>query len=303
MNYNQHTLCPQQPHLSNITTQITHISPVPYTSTSKGRLVLTGSGQGQQRPRLSRAASADIYPVQLHSQSPTVPLSIEALRILSAAEHKHPRGPTRRINERSHSISSSTSSSSFFSSGSSCSSWPSEHEADVEHEQQKYMVFRKNKTLPPPTLSPILMPSIPHQVTKRSARSDSPSRFSVSSWSKDSCASSSSSFGGSDSEDDPLSDAWPKIEKIRIRSRYPDESADNASSSQSFVSELPPPPSLYHDSYHCDDSVSSRKYLALSASIWGPGWHQVEPLPASFVKTMEQTELEAQALAQEKAGQ
>lgn len=26
--------------------------------------------------------------------------------------------------------------------------------------------------------------------------------------------------------------------------------------------------------------------MALSASIWGNGWHQVEPLPASFVKTL-----------------
>ncbi|KAG0275770.1 hypothetical protein BGZ95_008387 [Linnemannia exigua] len=52
-------------------------------------------------------------------------------------------------------------------------------------------------------------------------------------------------------------------------------------------------------------SSSPRKYLALSASIWGPGWHQVEPLPPSFVKTLEQSELElqaqAQALALEKA--
>ncbi|KAG0378228.1 hypothetical protein BGX24_004450 [Mortierella sp. AD032] len=52
-------------------------------------------------------------------------------------------------------------------------------------------------------------------------------------------------------------------------------------------------------------SSSPRKYLALSASIWGPGWHQVEPLPPSFVKTLEQGELElqaqAQALALEKA--
>ncbi len=60
--------------------------------------------------------------------------------------------------------------------------------------------------------------------------------------------------------------------------------------------------------HHRDDfesTVAGRKYLALSVSIWGPGWHQVEPLPPSFIKTLEQSELEAQAqaqaLAQEKA--
>ncbi|KAF9351875.1 hypothetical protein BGX34_000310 [Mortierella sp. NVP85] len=58
--------------------------------------------------------------------------------------------------------------------------------------------------------------------------------------------------------------------------------------------------------YH-DDGTSRKKFLALSASIWGPGWHQVEPLPPSFVRTMQQNEIEAQekalALAQEKAAQ
>ncbi|KAF9920763.1 hypothetical protein FBU30_009304 [Linnemannia zychae] len=93
---------------------------------------------------------------------------------------------------------------------------------------------------------------------------------------------------------DPISMNWATL-------------TDNLSASASR-SELPPPPSAWEkeDSmYGFELEATPRKYLALSASIWGPGWHQVEPLPPSFIKTLELNELElqaqAQALALEKA--
>ncbi|KAF9156696.1 hypothetical protein BG015_002491 [Linnemannia schmuckeri] len=83
--------------------------------------------------------------------------------------------------------------------------------------------------------------------------------------------------------------------------------SDNLTTVAQPRSELPPPASAWEREENLTLTLSSspRKYLALSASIWGPGWHQVEPLPPSFVKTLEQSELElqaqAQALALEKA--
>ncbi|KAG0313184.1 hypothetical protein BGZ97_010443 [Linnemannia gamsii] len=210
---------------------------------------------------------------------------------------------------------------------------------------------RKNKTLPPPTLSPILLPT-PCQTTRRTTsttmtktRSRSSSVLSTSSCSAESSSSSSGSSmntsvsgggggGGTnsgsssdDGEDDPLSTNWPKMDRLAFSSSPFDRHLSSngraewdpislgwtttsdtlpSASPSCTRSELPPPASAWvREEDLTLSSPSPRKYLALSASIWGPGWHQVEPLPPSFVKTLEQSELElqaqAQALALEKA--
>ncbi|KAF9912459.1 hypothetical protein EC991_010546 [Linnemannia zychae] len=248
----------------------------------------------------------------------------------------------------------------------SSSSPASEYESDINRTAPLPSI-RKNKVLPPPTLSPILMPTLPmpSQSSRRTAtssstastvtRSRSSSMVSASSWhSGDSMNTSisgeaNSSSNSSDSgEEDPLSGNWPKVDFMKRMGRdlgpSPSSSFDrqldsngqaqwdpiamgwtstategSTPSSSQTRSELPLPASfLLHaeSSWESEEhtlsppsawSMSStpRKYLALSASIWGPGWHQVEPLPPSFVKTLEQSELElqaqAQALALEKA--
>ena len=132
----------------------------------------------------------------------------------------------------------------------------------------------------------------------------------------------SSSTSSNDGEEDPLSANWPKMDRLASssfdrhlssngRAQWDPISMGWTTTSDSLPacsqtrSELPPPASAWEMDGDLTLSSSPRKYLALSASIWGPGWHQVEPLPPSFVKTLEQSELElqaqAQALALEKA--
>ncbi|KAF9104116.1 hypothetical protein BGX29_002394 [Mortierella sp. GBA35] len=227
---------------------------------------------------------------------------------------------------------------------SSWASWPSSS-CDAEPADQSPLIYfstltgpvRKNKTLPPPTLSPILMSTLPSpsQSSRRSTktRSRSSSMLSASSCSADSascCSSMNTSVtgGSSDGEDDPLSGNWPRMDRFirgstgsfdrhlssNGRAQWDPVSlgwttTDADEKDHTTRSELPLAPSYLQsgDPWEEDLMLSSapRKYLALSASIWGPGWHQVEPLPPSFVKTLEQSELElqaqAQALALEKA--
>ncbi|KAF8941191.1 hypothetical protein EDD21DRAFT_400856 [Dissophora ornata] len=257
------------------------------------------------RPRLSQAAAAHAEAAAARARERTSSL-VEANVNLSMLP--------RRTLERTLSICSSTSSS---STSSSWSTWSSDNETEMDVDQRLSVYIHKKKTLPPPTLSPILVPSAPKRSPRRTISS---SNLSMCSWSDDSSSSSGgscySSCGGSDSEDEIMMDAWPTMENItfsrRQQSDLLDSDDDDHSHQKKFVSELPLPPSLLSfydndDNYNGDGLIPSRKYLALSASIWGPGWHQVEPLPASFVKTMEETELEAQAqalaLAQEKAAQ
>jgi len=185
-------------------------------------------------------------------------------------------------------------------------------------------IVRKNKVLPPPTLSPILSPTIsnpaslspttPVPSTATSSSGNRPLEIPVGS----SPTSSSNNPSDDDGKSEPISQAWPAMDKFF----FPDHccrtspcrpsarlsKAGNGSSSSSssagngysngkkngggkakskkaFVSELPPPPPsprAQRDSNGC---------IALSASIWGTGWHQVEPLPESFVKTIQKSNL------------
>ncbi|KAK3805620.1 MAG: hypothetical protein J3Q66DRAFT_360471 [Benniella sp.] len=255
---------------------------------------------------------------------------------IEASVFTEPRNLPRRMTERSYSISSSASSSS--SSDLSWSSWAASSGTDyeTEGELEANVMVRRNKTLPPPILAPpCSQDCIAASTTSSwassspSDRSISPSRESARFWADDNCHWNRIHAD----ENDPLSGNWPKIERItRCQQCYPQQNGEcpenetsglctcAASCQQPFVlSKLPPPPSSQsppqqgqqqspsmHE-YHDDGSTSRRKFLALSASIWGPGWHQVEPLPPSFVRTMQQNELEAQekalALAQEKAAQ
>ncbi|KAF9898202.1 hypothetical protein BX616_004353 [Lobosporangium transversale] len=202
-----------------------------------------------------------------------------------------PRSLTRRMNERSLSISSSASASSAISISTSTSSWsswssaPSEMDLDAavrwdsglqNRQAGECSTIRKNKKLPPPTLSPALVvPTITavssqqqQQQQQVQLQHQKQQQKAESCWSiaDDNC-SNISAYSGSESDyDDALSDTWLHC--------HSDD--------------------LLTTPYHC-------KHLALSASIWGPGWYQVEPLPPSLIKAMQQYEQELQAQALEKA--
>ncbi|KAF9118154.1 hypothetical protein BGW39_001428 [Mortierella sp. 14UC] len=175
-------------------------------------------------------------------------------------------------------------------------------------------VVWKNKVLPPPTLSPLLPVTIsnPASLSPTSPTGGNLISPTLSSTSSSSSSSSSGSppSGYSDEEDsdDVLSHAWPKMDQLFFPDHCCRTSACGVPPRQSsssggrdnkngrrnnnntnankkeFVSELPPPPNHHrHDEKGNDGSGGC---MALSASIWGAGWHQVEPLPASFVKTL-----------------
>ncbi|KAF9957923.1 hypothetical protein BGZ72_001148 [Mortierella alpina] len=267
-------------------------------------------------PQLSRAAAIAAVALQAQARSrnpsqnqPLSTWSNPSSEKLSKPAENWPSRPSPRLSsQRSYSISSSTSSASSWSSSSSSSVSESDTEPDSDVNYHSSITGPRNKILPPPTLSPILVPA-----TTAAFLSVSPSQRSRSTTcSMSACSDDSgsvSSFCDTDTDDDYFSDAWPKMNKILLKGDSASSSPDNNASLP--LSELPPPPSLLMSmQHHRDDAMSpatSRKYLALSASIWGPGWHQVEPLPPSFIKTLEQSELEAQAqaqaLAQEKAAQ
>ncbi|KAF9349677.1 hypothetical protein BGX26_012063 [Mortierella sp. AD094] len=225
-------------------------------------LILSSHGQENQRPRLMSTPSNVSEDVPMDGQVPS-----------SEYDLIH-QVPSRRTGTRSLSVSSSSSSAS----ASSWSSWSSESDMEVEygslHENKVHAFNHKNKVLPPPTLSPILVPTIPQRTAAAAAfysvKDASQSRLSLSSWSDDNSSVCSASGYGSDSDDESLSDSWSQG---------------------------------YHPQSDYDEPANAQpgKYLALSASIWGPGWRQVEPLPPSFVKAMQQSELEAQERAQAEA--
>lgn len=148
---------------------------------------------------------------------------------------------------------------------------------DTHHCHQPCVV-RLNKALPPPTLSPILPPSISNPA---SLSPPSPSSLNKLAENAD-----------PESDMSSLSHAWPTMDKFFFpdhccrtsvcHSSKPkgDQKSSGRRASYPFVSELPPP----LPSKHCSEQGGCR---TLSASIWGTGWHQVEPLPASFIKTLQ----------------
>ncbi|KAF9207385.1 hypothetical protein BGZ49_000559 [Haplosporangium sp. Z 27] len=245
-------------------------------------LCLSKQGHGNQRPRLMRTPSGDL------ETSPGLGLSYETPEPIESHDYEYsPQIPSRRTGTRSLSISSSSSSTS----RSSWSSWSSDSDMETEYEThcQNKLYHRKNKVLPPPTLSPILVPTIPQSTTSAAAAAafysvgaGSCDQLSMSSLVDD--GSSISSYG-SDSDDESLTgSSWLAFDTNRSRESGQD----------------------YHDHYNQSDndgltSTHSNKYLALSASIWGPGWHQVDPLPPSLTKAMLQNELDAQEKAQAEA--
>ncbi|KAF9997753.1 hypothetical protein BGZ80_004564 [Entomortierella chlamydospora] len=222
-------------------------------------LILSNHGQ---RPRLVSAPTNVSESAPMESQVPSS--ECDPIRQV----------PSRRTGTRSLSVSSSSS----FTSMSSLSSWSSESDMEVEYEltykNKVYAPSRKNKALPPPTLSPILVPITPQHTAAAAAfysvKDASQSRLSLNSWLDDDSSVYSASNYGSDSDDESLSDSWSQG---------------------------------YHSQSDYDEPANTQpgKYMALSASIWGPGWHQVEPLPPSFIKAMQQTEQEAQERAQAEA--
>ncbi|KAI7818069.1 hypothetical protein BC939DRAFT_463921 [Gamsiella multidivaricata] len=179
-------------------------------------------------------------------------------------------------------------------------------------------VARKNKALPPPTLSPILPPTIsnPASLSPTTIAPSSGDKGAISPLSLTPSGLASSDKSDEDGHQDggSLSHAWPKMDKFF----FPDhccrtsacrtsastsaragptngnksnnkkgntKSKNNNANKKPFVSELPPPPSsatTRRDSNGC---------IALSASIWGTGWRQVDPLPESFVKTVQKSNL------------
>jgi hypothetical protein len=70
-----------------------------------------------------------------------------------------------------------------------------------------------------------------------------------------------------------------------VNKNFKDSKSNRTKNKKTFASELPPPlpsPTSQQDSNGC---------IALSDSIWGTGWRQVEPLPESFVKTIQKSNL------------
>ncbi|KAF9957876.1 hypothetical protein BGZ72_001222 [Mortierella alpina] len=73
-----------------------------------------------------------------------------------------------------------------------------------------------------------------------------------------------------------------KVKAPKTKSRQSNQ-GNQGNSKKNFVSELPPPPAKHS---HGERDSANGGCIALSASIWGQGWHQVEPLPASFSTTL-----------------
>ncbi|KAF9576334.1 hypothetical protein EC968_009308 [Mortierella alpina] len=191
------------------------------------------------------------------------------------------------------------------------SSDPQNGHCDSSGDCEQPCVVRKNKTLPPPTLSHTLPPTISNPASL-SPTSSGPPSTPVS-------PSSPASSGEEDTGGENMSHAWPTQDKFFFPDHCCRTSACNSSSSRSgtpanvnakaktaksrsrqgqqgsqgngkknFVSELPPPPAKHA---HGERDSANGGCIALSASIWGQGWHQVEPLPASFVKTIQKSNL------------
>lgn len=179
------------------------------------------------------------------------------------------------------------------------------------HECEQPCVVRKNKVLPPPTLSPMLPATISNPASlnptalspQKPERRVSSTTMSMASHrrsnSSGSLTSTISTTSDSDldktyeDDDSNVAQAWPTTDKFFFpdhccrtfacgQKKKQPQNNSKASRRQS-VSELPPPP-VKRDS-------NDNPFLALSASIWGNGWHQVEPLPASFVKTIQRSNL------------
>ncbi|KAF9113030.1 hypothetical protein BGX27_002336 [Mortierella sp. AM989] len=181
-------------------------------------------------------------------------------------------------------------------------------------------IIRKNKVLPPPTLSHIFPATIsnPASLSPTAAASSrragggdkstsSSSSSSPSSPVSPSISSASSSWSDEEGQD-LLSHDWPKMDKFFFPDHCcrtsacintPSSSRQNATNSNNnrkggnklknnrkkSVSELPPPPMSSNSQRDPDGCIS------LSASIWGAGWRQVAPLPESFVKTVQRSNL------------
>ncbi|KAF9098014.1 hypothetical protein BGX23_007341 [Mortierella sp. AD031] len=171
------------------------------------------------------------------------------------------------------------------------------------------VVVRKNKVLPPPTLSPLL----PATISNPASLSPTATGSSPVSPTLSSASSSLSSSGYSDEEDSEESSlshapAWPRMDQLFFPDHCCRTSAcrpapastlnnnnngkgknnrknNNNNKKKEFMSELPPPPNNRHLNHRHDENGEG--CMALRASIWGVGWHQVEPLPASFVKTLQ----------------
>ncbi|KAF9158297.1 hypothetical protein BGX20_003459 [Mortierella sp. AD010] len=188
---------------------------------------------------------------------------------------------------------------------------------DCEHP----CMVRKNKVLPPPTLSHIIPVSISNPAllsptaTPSSIRGGNEKSSSASSSSStppsSSCPvspsllSAPSSFADGEDPEKSLSHAWPQMDKFFFPDHCCRTSACNASSrkgdtnnakksgnnnskklgnnKKKFVPELPPPPPMSPNTQRDTDGCI--------ASIWGTGWRQVEPLPESFVKTIQKSNL------------
>ncbi|KAF9162270.1 hypothetical protein DFQ26_003712 [Actinomortierella ambigua] len=192
-------------------------------------------------------------------------------------------------------------------------------------------IVRKNKALPPPTLSPILPTVIsnPASLVPSSETADDDDNSSLSSWSSVESAWSSSASSDVDCH------GWPRMDRYffpdhccrtancysksavakasthpfeldevameakgRKNDRLEEEEGDGPTPTlpslprsakerrRSFGSELPPPTKVCQ---HLRGNDPSGTHLsALSDSIWGVGWHQVQPLPPCFVACMQQ---------------
>ncbi|KAF9432371.1 hypothetical protein BGZ76_010894 [Entomortierella beljakovae] len=176
-----------------------------------------------------------------------------------------------------------------------------------EHCEQPCVV-RKNKALPPPTLSHILPAKIsnPASLSPKGLVGSLDSKSYKSAPTSPVSPGSPSSANEGDDGIDALSHSWPQMDKFFFPDHCCRISACRTTSSPSigqkgtnkkkggknsksykkdFISELPLPP------ISSNTHIDSDGCIALSASIWGAGWRQVEPLPESFVKTVQKNRL------------
>ncbi|KAG0034303.1 hypothetical protein BGZ81_005407 [Podila clonocystis] len=120
----------------------------------------------------------------------------------------------------------------------------------------------------------------------------------------DFCRSLSSSESSSESDSEDSTTSRSRSRSSSLSSSF---SSSSSSSSRRVISELPPP-SLFSSLNSRRSTLSSEDsfddthdFLPLSASIWGPGWQQVEPLPASFVQTLQRQQQLDKAAAEKEA--
>ncbi|KAG0036758.1 hypothetical protein BGZ82_003762 [Podila clonocystis] len=105
-----------------------------------------------------------------------------------------------------------------------------------------------------------------------------------------------------------MDQTWPEMDKYFFcfhddfcRSLSSSESSSESDSEDSVTGRSRSRSSRCNTLSSEDSFNDTQDFLPLSASIWGPGWQQVEPLPASFVQTLQRQQQLDKAAAEKEA--